>query len=89
MNKIASLFRQKNQELVREGQASDVYPVHLFDNFDTRRIFVTRVLRFNDVLDAEKLRLSLGQLLEIGDWRRLGGRLRRKVFVTMTVVSDA
>lgn len=83
MGKIASLFRQKNQEMVRDGQASDVYPVHLFDDLDTRRIFVTRVLRFNDVLDAEKLRLSLGRLLEIGDWRKLGGSLRRKVFVTI------
>ncbi|EEU38068.1 uncharacterized protein NECHADRAFT_48023, partial [Fusarium vanettenii 77-13-4] len=30
----------------------------------------------NDVLDPEKLHSSLAKLLEIGDWRKFGGRLR-------------
>ncbi|OJJ47737.1 hypothetical protein ASPZODRAFT_15186 [Penicilliopsis zonata CBS 506.65] len=34
-------------------------------------------LRFNDVLDPEKLHSSLVELLKIGDWKKLGGRLRR------------
>jgi hypothetical protein len=37
-------------------------------------------MRFNDVLDAEKLHDALSELLEIGDWRKLGGRLRFKVW---------
>ncbi|KAE8321612.1 hypothetical protein BDV39DRAFT_210539 [Aspergillus sergii] len=42
------------------------------------RIFVSRLMHFNDVLDAEKLHNALSKLLEIGDWRKLGGRLRIK-----------
>jgi hypothetical protein len=44
-----------------------------------RSIIVTWTLRFNDVLDPEKLHSSLASLLEIGDWRKVGGRLRLKV----------
>ncbi|ATY59998.1 alpha-1,2-mannosidase family [Cordyceps militaris] len=57
----------------REDADGDVYPVHIFDNLKLRRIFVARVLHFNDVLDAGKLQSSLTRLLEIGDWRKLGG----------------
>ncbi|OOQ88464.1 hypothetical protein PEBR_12250 [Penicillium brasilianum] len=35
-------------------------------------------LRFDSALDSEKLQQSLKQLLEIGNWRQLGGRLRRR-----------
>lgn len=61
----------------------DVYPLHGFDATKQRRIFVTRVLRFNDVLDAEVLRTSLSRLLEVGDWRKLGGCVRYTVGIPM------
>jgi hypothetical protein len=35
-------------------------------------------LRFDSALDSEKLQQSLKRLLEIGNWRQLGGRLRRR-----------
>jgi hypothetical protein len=61
-------------------ESDDVYPVHMLDDTSTLRdIVVTWTLRFNDVLDADKLHLSLSRLLEIGDWRKVGGRLRLKV----------
>jgi hypothetical protein len=44
-----------------------------------RAIVLDFSLRFDDVLDHEKLRLALVRLLEIGDWRKLGARLRRNV----------
>ncbi|KIW70220.1 hypothetical protein PV04_02512 [Phialophora macrospora] len=60
-------------------ESDDVYPVHMLDDTSTLRgIVVTWTLRFNDVLDADKLSLSLSKLLEIGDWRKVGGRLRLK-----------
>ena len=60
--------------------SDDIYPVHMLDDTKTLRgIVVTWTLRFNDVLDANKLHTSLSSLLEIGDWRKLGGRLRLKV----------
>ncbi len=51
----------------------------LDDTQALRGIVVTWTLRFNDVLDPEKLHASLSRLLEIGDWRKVGGRLRKKV----------
>ncbi|PHH80516.1 hypothetical protein CDD80_1283 [Ophiocordyceps camponoti-rufipedis] len=57
----------------------DVYPVHLLDGTKLfRSLLVCYVFRFNHVLDAQKLHASLSTLLEIGDWRKLGGRLRLK-----------
>lgn len=58
----------------------DVFPVHILDDTKTMRsILIAWTLCFNDVLDAKKLQSSLAQLLEIGDWRKLGGRLRLNV----------
>ncbi|KAH6841263.1 hypothetical protein B0T12DRAFT_398622 [Alternaria alternata] len=56
-----------------------IYPVHILDDTKTfRSILITWTLVFNDVLNADKLRSSLANLLETGDWRKLGGRLRLK-----------
>ncbi|EXJ69686.1 uncharacterized protein A1O5_06757 [Cladophialophora psammophila CBS 110553] len=60
-------------------ESDEVYPVHMLDDTQTLRdIVVTWTLCFNDVLDADKLYMSLSRLLEIGDWRKVGGRLRLK-----------
>lgn len=57
----------------------EVYPLYPLDNEKTNRCFVSWLMRFNDVLDPEQLNNALLQLLEIGDWKKLGGRLRLKV----------
>jgi hypothetical protein len=63
-------------------ESDDVYPVHKLDDTKTlRNIVVTWTLCFNDVLDADMLYGSLSRLLEIGDWRKVGGRLRLRVGV--------
>ncbi|OAQ69677.1 transferase family domain-containing protein [Pochonia chlamydosporia 170] len=55
----------------------DIYPTHFLDNSRSHKnLLLAWTLRFNDVLDGEKLNDALWQLLEIGDWRKLGGRLR-------------
>jgi len=67
-----------NPQLV---DSDEIYPVHMLDDTKSlREIVVTWTLRFNDVLDADKLHNSLSSLLEIGDWRKLGGRLRLNVW---------
>jgi hypothetical protein len=60
----------------------DVYPLHVADQFRGLRWIISWMMRFNDVLDARKLESSMAKLLDIGDWRKLGGRLRFKVFET-------
>ena len=57
----------------------DIYPVHALDDTKTFRMFINWTMCFNDVLDPEKLHNSLSRVLNIGDWRKLGGRLRVKV----------
>lgn len=58
----------------------EVLPVHHFDdNRVNRSIIRAWTVRFNDVLDADKLHDGLARLLEIGDWRKLGGRIRKGV----------
>ena len=60
----------------------EIYPAHMLDDTPTlRSIVVTWMLRFDDVLDADALHASLARLLEIGDWRKLGGRLRLDVCI--------
>lgn len=57
-----------------------VYPVHLLDTAqDFRKLFLAYLFVFTDVLDAQKLADSLSELLAIGDWKKLGGRLRKNV----------
>lgn len=56
-----------------------VYPVHTLNSIKDYETFVATVMLFNDVLDANMLNTSLSRLLEIGDWRKLGGRLKRDV----------
>ena len=57
-----------------------VYPLFTLDNAKFLRDFTAAwTLRFDDVLDADKLHDSLSRLLDIGGWRMLGGRLRFKV----------
>ncbi|KAL5627069.1 hypothetical protein FOBRF1_001412 [Fusarium oxysporum] len=54
-----------------------VYLTHMIDNASILKFLVMAwTMRFSDVLDAYKLHQSLSELLTIGDWNKLGGRLR-------------
>lgn len=56
-----------------------IYPVHLLDGAKYQHCILTLLVRFNDILDPQKIKESLSRLLEIGDWKKLGGRFRTKV----------
>ncbi|KOS19521.1 hypothetical protein ESCO_000648 [Escovopsis weberi] len=56
----------------------DIYPLHFLDHTTVQETIVVWTMRFNDVLDPDMLRASLANVLEQGDWRKLGGRLRKK-----------
>lgn len=73
--------------LKMDDSSPDVYPIHVLDNIKANHCYVDWLMRFNDVLDAEKLKTSLSRLLEIGDWKKLGGRLQRKVICSKHVLS--
>ena len=58
-----------------------IIPLHYFDDNDINRAWVMHLmLRFDDVLDPEKLRVSLVRLINTGNWRKLGARLRKNVW---------
>lgn len=68
----------------------EVLPMFDFDaRPQVRNIIIGWTLRFDDILDADRLGVALCQLLEIGDWRKLGGRLRRRVSWNGQRISDA
>lgn len=79
MEIIRRLFGSRPTSAGVADSADDlVYPVHLHDaNF--AKLLMVCTLRFDSVLDHNKLHSALTRLLEIGDWKKLGGRLRRNV----------
>ncbi|KAF9872890.1 lysr family regulatory protein [Colletotrichum karsti] len=79
MDYVRSIFGRKPKRVQQPPKVAtdDVYPVHFFDDTKPfRGMLLNWTLRFDDVLDAEKLQSSLAKLLEIGEWRKLGGRMR-------------
>lgn len=57
-----------------------VIPLHSKDDtWMNRGIALEFTLHFDDVLDPEHLRRSLERLMEIGEWKKLGARLRLNV----------
>ncbi|ORY61018.1 uncharacterized protein BCR38DRAFT_349771 [Pseudomassariella vexata] len=54
----------------------EVIPMFYFDEY-WRWIIMSKTIRFNDVLDVDKLHSTLSHLCTMGEWRKLGGRLRK------------
>jgi hypothetical protein len=78
---MLSLFRRSAKPAASPIYPPDhVYPLHCFDDTVPNRYMVMCwTMRFEDVLDGDKLHAALARLLMIGDWRKLGGRLRLNV----------
>ncbi|KAK2775312.1 lysr family regulatory protein [Colletotrichum kahawae] len=79
MEVLRTIFSRSKPKVAQPPKVptDDVYPVHFFDDTKPfRGMLLNWTLRFDDVLDADKLESSLSRLLEIGDWKKLGGRMR-------------
>ncbi|KAF3761042.1 hypothetical protein M406DRAFT_296579 [Cryphonectria parasitica EP155] len=73
-----SLFGWREPQRPARVPTDEVIPMYDFDSRpQIRDIIIGWTLRFDDILDADKLHVALVRLLEIGDWRKLGGRLRK------------
>lgn len=58
----------------------EVIPMFSADDKPHNRAMVVEfTYRFDDVLDSQKLKSSLERLLELGEWRKLGARVRLNV----------
>nr|POE77759.1 hypothetical protein CFP56_09402 [Quercus suber] len=65
-----------------------IYPMHYFDDqFVGRALVLHFTYRFDDVLDAEKIRLALVRLMELPGWSKMGARIRKNVNGYMTCIS--
>lgn len=75
-----SFFRLFNRQTGASVDNDEIFPVHYLDQRSLLpELILSVTFRCNDVLDPEKLRDSLVELLELDGWRKLGGRLRRNV----------
>ncbi|KAM0345810.1 hypothetical protein ACHAPU_006163 [Fusarium lateritium] len=64
-------------ETSKPTSCGTVYPTHMIDNVSVvKSLVMAWTMRYNDVLDADKLHRALSELLELGDWKKLGGRLK-------------
>lgn len=71
------LFSKAKPESPARVPGDEVVAMHyLDDQFHNKALLLDFISRFNDVLDPVKLKHSFERLLEIGDWRKLGGRIR-------------
>jgi hypothetical protein len=68
----------RNMETAHEND--EVIPARFWDTNDVfQKLVMEFTYRFDDVLDAEKLKSSLERLLEIGEWKNLGARFKKNV----------
>lgn len=57
-----------------------IIPLRVWDDSPSLRYMAFDfTMQFNDVLDPSKLEAGLDQLLDTGEWRQLGARLRANV----------
>jgi hypothetical protein len=57
-----------------------IVPMHLFDDTTANNnVLISVTLCFDKVLQPNCIHSALVRLLQIGEWRKLGGRLRRHV----------
>lgn len=80
LNLLKTFFGGRKPTRPARVPTDEVLPLHEFDGrMQVRSIIMGWTMRFDDVLDSDKLKMSLCRLLEIGAWRKLGGRLRERV----------
>lgn len=80
LNFLKSLFGRGKPQRPARVLTDEVLPLYDFDaRPQVRDIIIGWTLRFDDILDAQKLNDTLTRLVETGDWRKLGGRLRERV----------
>jgi hypothetical protein len=79
-NSILPHHAEASSRNMETAPDDEVFPARFWDTNDVfEKIVIEFTYRFDDVLDAGKLRSSLERLLEIGEWRNLGARFKKNV----------
>ncbi|KAH7309894.1 hypothetical protein B0I35DRAFT_379559 [Stachybotrys elegans] len=72
-----SIFRNKRKDESPDGPY-DVYPLHFLDRTGLLSLPIMGYnFLYDEILDPHALYQSLARLMDIGDWRKCGGRLRK------------
>ncbi|KPM39272.1 hypothetical protein AK830_g7296 [Neonectria ditissima] len=72
-------FKGPALKLAPKVPTDEVVPVHLFDSTTALRgCILVWMLRFDEILDPEKLHTSLSRVFQREGWHKLGGRYRRR-----------
>lgn len=76
---MAFLFRGKLKAPATIS-TDTIIPLHWLDDTAVNQTLIMYfMMRFDDVLDPDRLRISLARLMDLGEWRKLGARLRQTV----------
>lgn len=75
-----NFFNRKKPQPPATVPTDEVIPLHyLDDQWHNRQMLLNVICRFDDVLDADKLKRALESLLGMKGWRKLGARVRLNV----------
>jgi len=80
-NSMISHHKEDSSRNMESAPESDeVIPARFWDTNDVfQKLVMEFTYRFDDVLDADKLKSSLERLMEIGEWKNLGARFKKNV----------
>ncbi|KAH8179932.1 transferase family protein [Sarocladium implicatum] len=78
MSFLKRLLLSQSPVRPRLYETDEIQPVHILDDVNILAEYdLFWIFPFREVLDADLLGRSLSEVIETGDWRRLGGRFRR------------
>lgn len=72
-------FKSSNKNVVDLFEDDEIYPLHMLDQPRGMGGFMVLSMLFNDQLDPNVLCDSLSKLIAMGDWRKMGGRIKISV----------
>lgn len=76
--------------VIDKATGDKVLPLRFMDSNDVfQKLALDFTLRFDDVLDPEKLRSSLERLIQIGNWHQIGARYKKNVSASSISITMA
>jgi hypothetical protein len=77
---VSQRMEDSSRNMKTASENDEVIPARFWDANDVvHKLVMEFTYRFDDVLDAAKLKSSLERLMEIGEWRSLGARFKKNV----------
>lgn len=78
-------FGSSGENVVDLYEDDEIYHLHMLDQPRGMGGFMVLSMLFNDQLDPNVLYDSLSKLITMGDWRKMGGRIKISVRSWITI----